>query len=162
MLAVWLKKSNTDWQNPQLVRRAAIDLLARREHSLFELERKLIKKGISQELLNTVLEQLTIENLQSDQRFTESFIYHRMGQGYGPLRIRQELCERGIASFLIEQALCATVADWSELAYKAAIKKFGEAWPQDLATRAKLIRFLQYRGFSFEHMPNNKASLTRL
>ena len=38
---------------------------------------------------------LTDEGLQSDARYAGSFVQSRINQGKGPIRIRQELKERG-------------------------------------------------------------------
>ncbi|MDF2868173.1 MAG: recX [Gammaproteobacteria bacterium] len=145
-----LKKSKTDWQDRKAVRRAAMDLLARREHSRFELYQKLGKKGSPSSLINQILDELTSESLLSDERFVESYINHRSGQGYGPIRIRQELLARGIDNCLIDECLDDNAVNWFELAAKVRIKKFGGDQPHDLVEQAKQFRFLQYRGFSFE------------
>ena len=58
--------------------------------------------------------ELARAGLQSDQRYTESYINQRISRGYGPLRIRRELAERGVATDLIEQALEALDVDWFE------------------------------------------------
>jgi len=150
------KRSKTNWQDPKELRRAAMDLLARREHSRLELYQKLSKKGSPSSLINQILAELASEKLLSEERFVESYIHHRSGQGYGPLRIRQELLERGIASDLIDQVLDENAVGWFELAAAVKLKKFGKVQPQSLAERAKQFRFLQYRGFSFEQAKGQK------
>lgn len=127
-----------------------MDLLARREHSRLELYQKLSKKGSPSSLIKQILAELASEKLLSEERFVENYIHYRSGQGYGPLRIRQELLERGIASDLIEPVLDEHAERWFKLAAAVKLKKFGKLYPQDLAERAKQFRFLQYRGFNFE------------
>ena len=77
--------------NPLAVRRAAMDLLARREHGRVELTRKLRKRGAPEDMIDTALQQLSEEGLLSEARYLESFVAYRARAGYGPLRIREEL-----------------------------------------------------------------------
>src|SRR3990167_2544794 len=79
------------------VRRAAMDLLARREHGRVELTRKLRQRGAPVELIDAALERLVQEGLLSEARYLESFVGYRARAGYGPLRIREELIQRGLS-----------------------------------------------------------------
>src|SRR5690606_29880490 len=90
---------------PVAVRRGAMDLLARREHGRVELERKLRRRGASPELIEVALDRLAEEGLLSESRYLESYIASRARAGYGPLRIREELAQRGLPREAIEQAL---------------------------------------------------------
>ena len=92
------------------------------------------------------------ENLQSDERFAESFVSARSGRGQGPVRIRMELEQRGVAGGLIENALDAAAVDWGELAADVRRKRFGAKFPSDFRERARQSRFLQYRGFEAAHL----------
>ena len=94
--------------NPVAVRRAAMDLLARREHGRVELTRKLRSRGAADELIEAALDRLAEEGLLSEARYLEAFVSYRARSGYGPLRIREELTQRGLARSDVEQA-CATV-----------------------------------------------------
>lgn len=139
-------------------RLAAMNLLARREHSLWELRQKLSSRDYPAEELEQVLMQLRDEGLQSDGRYIESFIQGRVNKGQGPLKIRYELQQRGIEPELTQQHLDHLEVDWPTLAEQVRCKRFGEDPPHDYAERAKQMRFLQSRGFSHELMP---TSLTR-
>jgi len=135
-------------------RLAAMNLLARREHSQLELRQKLSRRHFDSELLQQALEQLSAEGLQSDRRFTESFIHGRLQKGQGPLKIRHDLKQRGVSSSLIEQTLTSLNPDWWAQAEIVRLKRFGEDPPVEAEIRAKQIRFLQNRGFSHEHLPD--------
>ena len=89
------------------VRRTAMDLLARREHGRVELTRKLRQRGALPEMIDTALDRLTEEGLLSESRYLESFVSYRARSGYGPLRIREELSQRGLQRTDIELALRA-------------------------------------------------------
>ncbi|MCW8847229.1 MAG: recombination regulator RecX, partial [Sedimenticola sp.] len=80
---------------------AAIRLLTNREHSRLELSRKLQSRCDDRNLLSEVLDDLERSGYLSDDRFTELYVNYRKQKGFGPIRIRQELQERGISTDLI-------------------------------------------------------------
>ena len=123
-------------------------MLARREHSADELKTKLQSRGFDADVTNDVLEDLARRGLQSDERYVTSFITHHAARGQGPVRIRSELKESGVATELVERLLNEADIDWAQAARSVRRKKFGEAPPATFAERAKQSRFLQYRGFS--------------
>lgn len=134
---------------PIAIRKVAMDILAMREHGRIELKRKLLRKGALPELVDAVLDQLTADKLLSEHRYLESYIRSRVNAGYGPLRIQQELMERGISKADIKQALQEAPYDWQEKLEEAWQRKFNNL-PQDAKEKAKQGRFLIYRGFSME------------
>ncbi len=135
--------------NPAAVRRTAMDLLARREHGRVELSRKLRQRGATPELIDAALDRLTEEGLLSESRYLESFVSYRARSGYGPVRIREELSQRGLARADIEQALRECGIDWREQLEEVWRRKFGEQ-PNDARERAQQGRFLAYRGYSMD------------
>ncbi len=128
-----------------------MDLLARREHSGRELRDKLARRFSSAEQIEVEILRLSEEGLQSDARFAQSFVRQRIGRGHGPLRIRQELKQRGIADAQINEAFACEPTDWVTLAEEVLRRRFGEGGAEDIKDRARRQRFLQYRGFSYEH-----------
>jgi len=96
--------------------------------------------------------ELVQERLLSQERFVESYILARRQRGYGPVRIREELRQRGIGEDTIEQWLGAQDRAWVEDARQVRHKKFGASLPGNFTERAKQARFLQYRGFSTEQI----------
>ena len=133
-------------------RRKALDLLTRREHSELELHRKLLIKGHAISDIETTIQALRQEKLLSNTRFTECYIRHRREKGYGPLRIHAELIARGIPEDMIEHHLNIADNDWFAYAKKVWQKRFKNSVPRDLHERAKQMRFLQYRGFTTDHI----------
>jgi regulatory protein len=97
-----------------------------------------------------VLDRLKRNGLQSDERFTETFIEGRISKGQGPIRIRQELQARGIDQALSERCLQVYREQWPSLMRRAHDAKFGPAPAADQKTLAKRARFLEYRGFPGE------------
>lgn len=135
---------------PLAVRRAAMDLLARREHGRVELARKLRKRGAPDELIEVALERLAEEGLLCEARYLESFIGARGRSGHGPQRIREELGQRGLARGEIEQAIRESGIDWYEQLRQTWQRKFAGQLPGDMRERAQQTRFLVYRGYSLE------------
>jgi regulatory protein len=134
------------------VEAAAVRLLARREHSTEELRRKLLTKGYPSEAVEPVIQKLAGKRLVSDERFTSTFVHHHARRGQGPVRIRAELRQQGIADSQVEEALRGAEVDWVQLAREVRRRKFGAAPPRSLGERAKQARFLQYRGFDAEQL----------
>jgi len=135
--------------SPAAVRRAAMDLLARREHGRVELSRKLRLRGAPAELIEPALDRLADEGLLSEARYLESFVRMRGNAGYGPLRIREELSQRGLARDAIEQALRNSGFDWNAQLHEIWQSKFG-VLPSDQREKARQGRFLSYRGYPLD------------
>jgi len=136
--------------NPVAVRRVAMDLLARREHGRVELTRKLRQRGAPPDLIEPALDRLCEQGLLSESRYLESYVRSRAHAGYGPLRIREELSQRGLPKADIEQALRDSGFDWAEQLRDLWQRKFAGQIPADARERAKQGRFLSYRGYSLE------------
>lgn len=137
--------------SPADIRLAAMNFLARREHSLSELRTKLRRRFTDERQVETQLQKLVVEKLQSDERFAESFARMRAGRGYGPARVRQDMREKGLSDGDIASAFETAELDWDAIAAREMHKKFGTDAPADLKEKAKRIRFMQYRGFAVDH-----------
>ena len=135
--------------NPAAVRRVAMDLLARREHGRVELTRKLRQRGATDELIDAALDRLAEQGLLSEARYLHSFVASRARGGQGPLRIREELAQRGLPRDAIEQALNEAEIDWNEQLRAVWQRKFGQL-PVDARERAQQGRFLAYRGYPLD------------
>ncbi len=133
-----------------VVLQKACDYLARREHSRKELERKLAQGCADSDLIDELLSKLAEEGLQSDERFTESFVHHRYQKGHGPQKIRNELSQKGVKSWLVDEYLSNPKLDWYSLCSEIRQKKFGIDRPKDIKDKAKQSRFLYSRGFDSE------------
>jgi regulatory protein len=134
------------------VRTAALALLAGRDFGRAELTKRLERRGYPGELVEAVVAALVAERLLSEERFTGQFVRQHAARGHGPVRIRMDLRERGVADADIDQALNSSGEDWAAIAREARRKRFGAAGPADWSERARQGRFLQYRGFSPEQI----------
>jgi regulatory protein len=128
----------------------SLDLLSRREHSVFELIQKLKKRYGPNKLINDAIIRLQELNLLDDQRFAEAYIKVRARKGFGPRRIDAELQQRKVSETIINQEL-SMIEDWNALALAAFKKKFGNL-QKDTKKILKAKSFLQNRGFSFEQI----------
>jgi regulatory protein len=138
--------------DPASARRTALDLLARRDHSLAELREKLAAREFSPADIEETLARLTGDGLASDARFVEAFVAARVRKGQGPVRIRAELERRGVAADIIARHLEAEACDWGALAGEVRVRRFGAAHPRDFRERARQARFLEYRGFTADQI----------
>jgi regulatory protein len=128
-------------------KRRALDLLARREHSRLELERKLAARGFAVDTIAVALDDLERSGALAGDRFAESFIRSRASKGQGPVRVRAELAARGVDATQAAASLAEAGIDWAEIADAVRRKRFGAEVPRDFKERARQARFLEYRGF---------------
>ena len=137
--------------NESTLRRAALDYLARREYSFYELKQKLYTKfpTFEVELIHDVVGALRAENLQSDERFVESYSRYRKSRGFGYKHIRRSLCQKKIEHHKIDQYLVVDDPEWVEIAVKVVKKKSSERKYDniDIFERSKITRFMEGRGF---------------
>jgi regulatory protein len=128
-----------------------VTLLARRDFCSSELLQTLVAQGFENDTAQTVLGQLIERGYVNDERYALQFVSYHAERGLGPRRIQRELEQRGVAADLIETALEGG-ADWGQLARELRIRRFGLALPQRWPDKARQARFLQYRGFSNDHI----------
>jgi regulatory protein len=135
----------------QAARAAAVKLLARRDYSSAELRAALLARACEGALLDELLAALVRERVLDDARFANNYASYHAARGQGPVRIAAHLRQRGVAAPLIEAAL-AQEGDWTARARAARRAKFGAQPPASWPEKARQARFLQYRGFSADHI----------
>ena len=140
------------------LRDIALGLLARREHSRLELERKLTARGHGSAKVHELLDVLESDGSLCNRRFADSYVHSRSNRGDGPIKIRHQLQARGLDASVIEAAIDTCSHDWHALAVAAREKRFGSALPSSFSERARQTRFLTQRGFSNEQI---RAALNR-
>lgn len=133
-------------------------LLARREHSRRELLDKLALRGFERDEVNPVIDALTEQNWQNDERYAECYVRDRIGKGYGPIRIAYELQQRGISGVDLD-AQAEEQGGWLNLAVDVYASKYGDEKALPPNEWAKRSRFLQQRGFSGETIKQVFAAL---
>ena len=126
----------------------ALRLLTRREHSRLELWHKLCRRAGDDNQLAQVLDRLETAGWLDDARFAEVYARQRREAGYGPVRIRAELEQRGVTA--VPEAL-STVSEgeWREAAVRQRLRRFGDnSSPLSWKEMGRQSRFLAQRGFS--------------
>ena len=123
----------------------ALKLLAMREHSRKELERKLAQHETEPGQLQAALDELQAKGFIDEQRVVDSLV-HRRAARLGAGRVKQELQAKGLAAERVAIAVASLRATEVERAREIWRRKFGVP-PADAAQRARLARFLAARGF---------------
>ncbi len=126
-------------------------LLSRRDVCSGELRETLVAQGFEPATVQGVVDEFIERGYLNDERYTEQYVTQHAERGQGPLRIERELVQRGVDATLIEAALAAG-QDWAQRARELRIRRFGLAEPKRWPDKAKQARFLQYRGFSNDHI----------
>ena len=131
----------------------AITLLARRDYSTGELKKKLKDRGYIEHAFEVVVGDLESTGKMNDERYSQNFVAYRARRGHGPARIRSQLKTSGLDRSTIDEAVKGEDApDFLALARAVRVRKFGPEIPADRKERARQARFLQYRGFSTDHI----------
>lgn len=77
----------------------ALKLLEPRQHSVYELERKLLLRGYNQDLVSQVIAKLQDQDYLNDQRFAQTFLDSLIRyKTFGYYGLKAKLLSRGIAS----------------------------------------------------------------
>jgi regulatory protein len=97
------------------------------------------------------VQELSDGRILNDQRYSENFVSYHAARGQGPLRIASDLRDLGLKEELIDAAI-ASGPDWRALAREVRVRKFGLEAPDSWAEKGRQARFLQYRGFSADHI----------
>jgi regulatory protein len=134
---------------PLSLKGRALRLLAGREHSRVELERKLAPHEEEPGQLARALDELQAKGFISQERVIESVI-HRRAARFGAARIRQELTGKGLDAQAVSEALAGLQRNELERAREVWQRKFGGHAPLDAKERARQARFLLARGFASE------------
>jgi regulatory protein len=130
----------------------AFRILARRDHTHKELAVKLRQKGHDQAATDSALARCRELGYIDDAKTATIIAGHLAESGYGPLRVRQTLGQKGLDDALIEQALTrcgdeeTQVHSARRMLEKKASRLASEADPWK--RRQKAYRFLSGRGFS--------------
>ncbi len=123
-------------------------MLARREYSRPELERKLAPLAEDPGEIVQLLDDFERRGWLSERRVVEQLVATRRRR-YGTRRIAHELREKGVS----EAAIAVAESELKESELDAAravwIRKFGVV-PANARDKARQMRFLQGRGFSLD------------
>ena len=129
----------------------AVAALARRERPRLGLYKKLsetFNEEGDKELINSVLDELVNKKYLSDERYARIQVLTRSAR-YGDRKLFWNLQRDGVSREIAEEALKQNEESEYDRALVLWKRKFGEP-PEDYKERAKQIRFLASRGFTFK------------
>jgi regulatory protein len=149
-------------QNPKIpdIQGYIMFLLARRDYSEKEIRTKSNERFESPEdvindraedLIEDVIASFIEKKYISDERFTESFVHYKYEEGYGKVRLKNEMrTTKGISDDMMNIEF--EKYDWFERAKDIKQKKYGDEIEEDYKTLNKQKQHLLRRGFSFDEV----------
>ena len=160
----------------KLILAKAVQLLAQRDHSSYELTRKLtlffskkikcIEDDYPEELsqlkiqIEHVIKHCIHQHWMDDEQYIEKYIFMRANKGYGKYKISLELKQRGLSSDINKKLLSIVDINWSEIAYQQLLKKFKVIDSKNNQQKQKVVQFLTSRGFTQNDIKTAYSLLT--
>jgi regulatory protein len=128
----------------------AIAALRRKERSVSELDAWLLKRGVSADERQDILDRLLDLEELDDERFAQRFAEDKRElAGWGGERIREALLARQVDAQTIESVLSAD-GEQEQLGRAAALLESRGTELADDAARARALAFLTRRGYAYE------------
>ncbi len=131
----------------------ALNYISYRPRAILEVRQYLIRKQITEERTNNIIDRLLDQGYLNDREFAQKWVANRqLLKPKGKYVLQSELKEKGIASDIIREVL-STIdqASQKEQALEIARKKLrqwsGKDW---LEVRPKVMRFLSYKGYEMD------------
>jgi regulatory protein len=153
---MWEKNNakNIKTLNESELRNKCIDLLSRREYSYKELKDKLLPLTEDESLVSKAIDWMVAQRYQSDERFAIMYVRSKAMSGYGPIRIKLELNQKGIDELLIEKSFEENSEEisWTDQVDRLILKKSKNIDITDFKSRSKVMGYLQRKGFSIDQI----------
>nr|AEV40955.1 putative regulatory protein RecX family protein [Oryza punctata]AEV41005.1 putative regulatory protein RecX family protein [Oryza minuta] len=146
------------------VEKAAVELLAGRAFTVSDLRKKLRAKKFPDNAVDSVIADFKSRGLLNDGYYAESFSRSRwLSSTWGPKRIKQALRQKGVQDAEADQAtrrvfqdaqsnqtMYGISEDSMDHLFEQAAKQWqrGQSLPLE-NRRARVVRWLQYRGFNW-------------
>ena len=131
---------------------SALRILTPRDHSKYELVKKLKQRGFSREDIDAAISSCERFDYINDERTAQIYIRQLKRKGYGKKRIQLELNKKGLKGTRIQGILDQSLSETDERegAERILIKniKRFKREKDALKRRDKIYRFLHARGFS--------------
>jgi regulatory protein len=136
----------------QRTRARAVYFLSRREYSRSELRARLIvslrETPVTTEMIDEALDFMAKNRWQSDERFVQQTVKVK-GAKFGLSRVKHELNQHHLPAEIVAEQLDSLAQTEVSRAREVWQRKFGQP-PVDMKERAKQVRFMASRGFSFD------------
>ncbi len=125
-------------------------MLSRRDYTVHQVKSKLQSKDFTSEEIEQLIKLAIEHGWLNEQRFIENYIHYRSQRGIGPKRIQFELAQKGIN---LSQLKEISNDQWRTNLKIVLQKKYGSTQlARDAKERAKQLRFLYGRGFTYEQI----------
>lgn len=127
----------------------AFRFLAYRARSSKEMTEKLLSEQYPSEIIARVIELLMKYNYINDTEFARNYVESRINsRGYGELRLRHELRQKGVKNEIINEIFSSLEVDEVEIAVALLDKRQRGDTEADRAEKNRCYGFLQRRGYS--------------
>lgn len=154
----------------------AVQLLAQRDHSSYELTQKITfffakkQQPLDEEYheqltklkteIQNVIEYCINQKWINDEQYIEKYITMRANKGYGKYKIAMELKQRGLPTDLSHQLLQMSDINWGSLAHEQLLKKLKQIKQKNNNKKQKGIQFLMTRGYTQDDIKTAHDLLT--
>jgi regulatory protein len=133
---------------------SALRILTGRDHSKYELTRKLKQRGFEPEDIEKAVSECIRLDYINDERTARVYIRQLIRKGFGVKRIRHDMNKKGLWVKQVQNLLSKTFSDADEhdsavRVLKKNIRRF-ERESDPKKRRNKIYRFFYARGFSQE------------
>lgn len=131
--------------------RWALRALGRRMHTAYEIRESLRKRGFGEDVVGSVVEELSGQGYIDDHQFTRTWVKSRSEhQLHGRLRLLRDLRRKGVPDEIAESVLADALPEEDEvaIAVRAARKKQRTLNKTGIQGRDALYRHLSSRGFT--------------
>lgn len=129
----------------------ALRFLERKPRSSHEIHLRLLSRGFRDEEIQETLERLSEYGFIDDRLFALKYAEEILSKGYGTVKIRRKLVEKGIDRDLIEE-IVESFSDSEKVRAKEVLKTaiLKREFGSDRQSRDRMLTYLVRRGFSDE------------
>ncbi len=129
-------------------KKIAAKLISFKMYTMGEVYKKLIQKGISNEIAEQTVAEFCKAGILNDEEYAKAYIHDGLSVNMkGTFRIKQELFQKGVASSIIEKAMLDTKVDEASILEEYVRLRFAEKVFSDWKEIEKAKAHLARRGF---------------
>lgn len=144
------------------VHASALRSLKMRAHSVYELRRKLIKKGMDESIIEGVLSRLEKVGLLDDRDFAMRYVeYGLLRKSWGMVKVKASLREKGVTKEIIDEVfLDPKVSEMEVLGARLFVeKKLRAKTTESQGSKEKIVTQLKGRGYRWDIISEVTANI---
>lgn len=126
----------------------AVRCLSRREYAAKELFSRLIRGGHSESDAQMAIQHCQLRDWQNDARMAATFIRSHLQRGHGPLWVKRDLQQRGVALALVDELMQCHAKEWTQVAVQQIRRKGGAVNIASRRAPRQMLQMLCRRGFT--------------